>query len=67
MNLIITLELVLCFPLEYSNAHFEHLVNKSQLLDPLLKSPIEVSIHDNKMNPVFYPAVKVFVLPAKKN
>lgn len=46
---------------------FEHLVNKSQLLNPLLKSPVEVSVHDNKMNPISYLAVKVLVLPAKKN
>lgn len=46
---------------------FEHLVNKCQLLDPYLKIPVKVSIHGNKMNPISYPAVKVLVLPTKRN
>lgn len=46
---------------------FDHLVNKCLLLDLLLKSPVKVGIHDNKMNPISYPAFEVLVLPTTKD
>lgn len=45
---------------------FEHLVDKYQLLDPLLKCPVKVRIFDNKMNPISYPAVEVLVFASYK-